>query len=83
VRLRGRRDAALFGEAPSRVVVSVDESKVGAFQALLARIEVPAVRLGVTGGDRLRIVSNIDSALEDLRAAYENGLEDALQEPER
>jgi len=83
VRLRGRRDAALFGEAPSRVVVSVDESQVGAFEAVLARIEVPAVRLGITGGDRLHIVTSIDAPLVDLRAAYEGGLEEALHEPDR
>jgi phosphoribosylformylglycinamidine synthase len=83
VRFRGRRDAALFGEAPSRVVVSVDESNVGAFQSLLARIEVPAVRLGLTGGDRLHIVTNIDASLDQLRIAYETGLEEALREPDR
>ncbi len=83
VRLRGRRDAALFGEAPSRVVVSVDESRVGAFEAVLARIEVPAVRLGLTGGQRLQIVTGIDAPLDELRAAYEGGLEEALREPDR
>jgi len=83
VRLRGRRDAALFGEAPSRVVVSVGESDVGAFEAVLARIEVPAVRLGITGGERLHIVTSIDASLSDLRAAYEGGLEEALREPDR
>jgi phosphoribosylformylglycinamidine synthase len=74
VLLRGRRDAALFGEAPSRVVVSVDESKVGELEAVLARIEVPFVRLGLTGGERLRIASNIDVTLEDAAGAYEGGL---------
>jgi phosphoribosylformylglycinamidine synthase len=74
VLLRGRRDAALFGEAPSRVVISVDESKVGELEAVLARIEVPFVRLGLTGGERLRIASNIDVTLEDAAGAYEGGL---------
>jgi phosphoribosylformylglycinamidine synthase len=62
--LRGRRDAALFGEAASRVVVSVAQGRVADLEALCARIEVPFLRLG-SGGDRLRIATNIDVALED------------------
>ena len=62
VRIRGRRDAALFGEQASRVVVSVAENKVAALEALLGRIEVPFVRIGVTGGDRLTLAGAIDSA---------------------
>ena len=78
VRFRGRRDAALFGEKASRVIVSVDESNVGAFEGLMARIEVPFVRLGVTGGDHLRLSTSIDIPLEEMRAAYEGGLSEAL-----
>jgi phosphoribosylformylglycinamidine synthase len=78
VRIRGRRDAALFGEKASRVVVSVTESKVAALEALLARIEVPFVRVGVTGGDRLGLSTSIDLPLEEARAAYEGGLPEAL-----
>jgi phosphoribosylformylglycinamidine synthase len=78
LRLRGRRDAALFGEQASRVVVSVAEGKVAALEALLGRIEVPFVRIGRTGGDRLALSGAIDVALEDARAEYEGGLATAL-----
>jgi phosphoribosylformylglycinamidine synthase len=78
VHFRGRRDAALFGEKASRVVVSIDESNVGTLEALLARIEVPFVRLGITGGDHLRLSTSIDLPLDELRDAYEGGLSDAL-----
>jgi hypothetical protein len=78
IRLAGRRDAALFGEVTSRVVVSVQRDHVGVFEALLDRNEVPFARLGETGGDRLRIANAIDVSLDDLRAAYEGGLEAAL-----
>jgi phosphoribosylformylglycinamidine synthase len=73
-----RRDAALFGETASRVVVSVSPDHAGEVEALLERNEVPYSRLGVTGGDRLRIAGAIDAALTELRAAYESGLEQAL-----
>jgi phosphoribosylformylglycinamidine synthase len=81
VRLSGRRDAALFGEKASRVVVSVSESNVGTLEALLARIDVPFVRIGVTGGDRLTLSTSIDLPLEEARAAYEGGLAEALAVP--
>jgi phosphoribosylformylglycinamidine synthase len=81
VRIRGRRDAALFGEQASRVVVSVTEGNVPDLEALLARIEVPSVRIGVTGGDRLGLSTAIDLPLEEARAAYEGGLAEALDGP--
>jgi phosphoribosylformylglycinamidine synthase len=74
----GRRDAALFGETASRVVVSVSPDHVGAVEAMLERNEVPFARLGETGGERLRIAGAIDVALSELRDAYEGGLEQAL-----
>ncbi len=78
VRFRGRRDAALFGEKASRVIVSVDEGNVAHLEALLARIEVPFVRLGTTGGDHLRLSTSLDVPLEEMRSAYEGGLSEAL-----
>ena len=58
--------------------MSLARDHVGAFEALLDREEVPFVRLGETGGDRLRFAGAIDLSLDDLRAAYEGGLEAAL-----
>ena len=78
--ITGRRDAALFGERASRVVVSVAEARAAALESLLAGIGVPYMRLGLTGGDRLRLGSEIDAALGELRRAYEGGLEAALRE---
>ncbi|HEY7467302.1 MAG TPA: phosphoribosylformylglycinamidine synthase subunit PurL, partial [Dehalococcoidia bacterium] len=76
--IEGRRDAALFGETASRVVVSVSPDHVGAIEAMLERNEVPFSHLGETRGDRLRVAGAIDVALTDLRNAYEGGLEQAL-----
>jgi phosphoribosylformylglycinamidine synthase len=81
IRLRGRRDAALFGEASSRVLVALDEGRGADLQALLQRIEVPFLRLGRTGGERLVIAGNIDLPVAELASAYEGGLEAALREP--
>ncbi|MEX1254212.1 MAG: phosphoribosylformylglycinamidine synthase subunit PurL [Dehalococcoidia bacterium] len=76
----GRMDAALFGEGPSRIVVSTPQS--AALQALARERDVPCVRLGVVGGERLTLGPYLDLAVEDLRAAYEGGLPAALDAQE-
>jgi phosphoribosylformylglycinamidine synthase len=74
----GRLDAALFGEAPSRVVVSTGD---GAALAALARErDVPCVALGRAGGERLVLGSYLDLPIEALRREYEEGLPRALGE---
>jgi phosphoribosylformylglycinamidine synthase len=78
LQIEARRDAALFGETASRVVVSVSPDHLGTLEAMLERNEVPYARLGVTAGDRLLIAEAIDIALTELRGAYEGGLEQAL-----
>ena len=61
----GRWDAALFGEAPSRVVVSLDRSMTAPLRRLANRLGVPVLRLGRVGGDRLRIGRLVNVRLED------------------
>ncbi len=46
---------ALFGEGPSRVVVSTTAADWARLEMLAHRAGVPTERLGATGGDRLRI----------------------------
>jgi phosphoribosylformylglycinamidine synthase len=45
----------LFGESPSRVVVTTSPERWGRLQALAAEHDVPLRRLGSIGGDRLRL----------------------------
>ena len=78
--LMGRLDAALFGEAASRAVVSVQPQDAAAMEAMLGRLGLPHYRLGTTGGDRLRLANAIDIEVSALRAAYDGGLEAALAE---
>jgi phosphoribosylformylglycinamidine synthase len=78
--VEGRLDAALFGEAQSRVVVSVRRGAVEALEALLRESAVPFAPIGATGGGRLQLAEHLDMSLEELAAAYEGGLEAALKE---
>ncbi|MCH7654418.1 MAG: phosphoribosylformylglycinamidine synthase II, partial [Chloroflexi bacterium] len=74
----GRWDAALFGEAPSRVVVSCAADKAGLVLGHATTHGVPALRLGTVGGDRVRLGGLIDEPLDALAEAHGTGLEQAL-----
>ena len=75
----GRWDAALFGESPSRAVVSTSAEKASEVEALATAQGVPVLKLGSVGGDRLVLLGLVDERLADLAAAFENGLEQSLQ----
>ncbi|MBI4297625.1 MAG: phosphoribosylformylglycinamidine synthase subunit PurL [Chloroflexi bacterium] len=76
--LSGRRDAALFGEAPSRIVVSVQPGQEEELQALAQSWKVPLLRLGRVRGRQFLIPDLVDLDLETLSQAWRRGLERAL-----
>ncbi len=76
IAIDGRLDAALFGEAPSRIVVST--AQPAALEALASGHGVPILRLGRVSGDRIALSNAIDAPVADLSAAYEAGLPAAL-----
>jgi phosphoribosylformylglycinamidine synthase II len=73
-----RLDAALFGETQSRILIAVAPERRGALLEIARGMSVPIVLVGRAGGDRLRLWS-LDLPLSELRAAYEGGLERALE----
>ena len=83
---QGRWDAALFGETPSRAVVSCSEANAARVEAAAQAAGVPCVRLGVAGGERFTIphtpsglpILLVDELLADLADAFFGGLERAL-----
>ena len=77
---RGRRlDETLFGEGPSRVVVSVEPAHQREFEALMAESAIPWRWIGTTGGDRVivraadRVV--VDVAVDRIEHAWRSGFE--------
>ena len=74
----GRWDAALFGETPSRAVVSCAEANVARVEAAAREAGVPCARLGAVGGARFTIPGLLDGPLADLADAFFGGLERAL-----
>jgi phosphoribosylformylglycinamidine synthase len=68
----------VFGEAPSRVVLSVPEPAVPEVQERARVRGVEVVDLGVAGGDRITIGSAIDLTLAEATAAWRDRLPAAL-----
>jgi phosphoribosylformylglycinamidine synthase II len=75
----GRPSLALFGEGPSRVLISVEPARAAEFEGLMAESAIPWRWIGTTGGGRLRIRCGsamvIDAALDGLEHAWRRGFE--------
>jgi len=74
----GRLDAALFGEAQSRIVVSIAPKSSWKLQKLADRFQVDAVRLGVVSGRRFILNGYVDLPLKEIGEAWSGGLEKLL-----
>jgi phosphoribosylformylglycinamidine synthase len=73
-----RADLALFGEGPSRVVVTVEPACVREFEALMAESAIPWRWIGVTGGERVRMRAAgrmVDVSVDRLAHAWRSGFE--------
>jgi phosphoribosylformylglycinamidine synthase len=71
--------AALFSESASRVVVSVAAGREADLLALAAREGVPAARIGLVGGTRIRVSIDgrrvLDEELSDAEHTWETAIE--------
>ncbi|MBU9889362.1 MAG: hypothetical protein KTQ49_05800, partial [Candidatus Omnitrophica bacterium] len=61
----GRLDVTLFGESPSRIMVTVDPANLGRFETIASRYAVPCLKLGTVEGERL-VITNQGSSVVDL-----------------
>jgi phosphoribosylformylglycinamidine synthase len=75
--------AQLFGETPSRIVVSFEESRRARLEEIAAERGCPFRVIGRVGGQRLRIAvrgeEHIDGEIAELESAWRNALGDRLQ----
>lgn len=74
-----RRDAMLFGESQSRIIVSVAKEDISVFMSIAERHGAPAVVIGKVGGERLKIDGLIDIPVCELKAAWKDALERLLR----
>ncbi len=71
---RYRKDAYLFGEGQSRVVVSVSADNEAAFKELMKTRKTPVRKLGTVGGKTVRIDNEDFGTVADWLAHYTNHL---------
>ena len=73
-----RLDAALFGEAQSRIIIAAKPADRGALETLVRGLSVPIEIIGrVSAGPRF-LLGPIDLPLTEIRDAFEGGLPAAL-----
>ena len=77
--IESRPDLALFGEGPSRVVVSVKAEAARHFEQLMSEFRVPWRFIGTVGGERLVVraggTSLVDLHLDRVTGAWRGGFE--------
>jgi len=75
--------ATLFGESASRAIVSVSPDRETDLLALAGRAQVPARRLGVVGGSRVRVSIDgrgvLDESLSDVAHVWSTAIERRLE----
>ena len=74
-----REDAFLFGEGPSRIIVSVREVKEDRFLDLLKESKMPFSLLGHVSKGDIRIDDKSFGDIEEYRKIYTNSLESKLK----
>jgi phosphoribosylformylglycinamidine synthase subunit PurL len=75
VSLEGDAFTSLFSESAARAIVTTDDPE--ALLEIAADLGVPAMQLGITGGDSLVVTDVMEISIGELRAAFE-GLLPAL-----
>ncbi|MFH1087822.1 MAG: AIR synthase related protein, partial [Chloroflexota bacterium] len=75
----GRRDAALFGESQSRIVVSLAPEKASKLTELAGKWQVSLTPLGRAGGDRFAIEGCLDLPLSEITRVWRDSLAEYLK----
>lgn len=75
-----RKDAFLFGESQSRIVVSVNEEKLDVFTALLAETNVDFINLGEVTSGEIIIDETTYGSTSDYSTKYNNAIGDLMSD---
>ena len=75
-----RKDAFLFGESQSRIVVSVNEEKLDVFVALIADMDVDFINLGEVTAGEIHIDETNFGSSADYSTKYNNAIGDLMND---
>ncbi len=77
------RTALLFGESPSRIILSVKPENVPALEEIARQAEAACTRIGEVGGEDLNLTCDgerlIDAAVADLEALWRGTLPENME----
>ena len=73
-----RWDTVLFGELPSRVIVSCDTAVENQLMEIALRYELPITNLGITKVEDFTLDSLLTCSIHELSDVYYKGLDNAL-----
>ncbi len=75
-----RPEALLFGEEPSRVLVSFDPNRQSEVEEAARRAGAPFAILGITGGQRLKVEGIADVQVAELAASHSEAIRTLLDQ---
>jgi phosphoribosylformylglycinamidine synthase len=78
ISLAGPNAEQLFGEAPSRIVISLSQEQSAAARQRLDAAGVPVAQLGEVGGDRLTVHGALDVPVTELEATWDRTIPAAM-----
>ena len=81
IEAEGPEHAFFFGEDQGRYVLTAAPAETSGIVQAAARAGVPVIRIGLTGGDTLKLGSAAPAALAALRAAHESWLPAFMDHP--
>ncbi len=82
-KVRGRLDAAFFGEQQSRIVVSIARDSASKLGKIARKLEVPLTLLGRVAGRRLVVEGYFDLPLARMERAWRDSLDPFMSKQER
>jgi phosphoribosylformylglycinamidine synthase len=69
-----RKDALLFGESQSRIIVTCQKGDVSKIEALCKKNKVLCLRIGEVGGDRVKIKDLVDLKIDKLADVWRSAI---------
>jgi phosphoribosylformylglycinamidine synthase len=69
-----RPDSLLFGETQSRIIISAQPKFRDRIMHMASGFSVPIRRIGITGGNRLKINDQIDIEIDKINKIYEEAI---------
>jgi phosphoribosylformylglycinamidine synthase len=73
-----RKDAFLFGESQSRVVVSIEKKNEGKFKEIMEKLQFPFQRLGYVTHCKIVVDEQEYGVVEDYKKLYDNVIANAM-----